>query len=151
MPGVNYFGIWISALDVQNDLRLYDTSGKLLLDFTPGTLIAALGSCPGTGYCGNPTTPFKGKDASEQFAYVNFFDTSGYFGAVQFYNSGSTGFESSNHAVAYFDPNTPFGTGLSTVTTPEPPGLAVMAVGLAALAALRRRRSGAGRRPLLAR
>ena len=61
IPGVNYFGLWISALDSSNDLQFYN-QGQLLYSFGAPDLIAALGSC-GTagGYCGNPTTPFQGR------------------------------------------------------------------------------------------
>ena len=139
LPGVNYFGIWISALDAHNDLRLYNTAGQLVLDFTPADLIKALGACPSSAYCGNPTAPFSGKDGNEQFAYVNFFDLTGYFGQVVLYDNGGTGFESSNHAVAYFDPNTPFGNALSVTGVPEPRGVATLGIGIVALALLRRR------------
>lgn len=99
IPGVNYFGLWISALDQSNDLQFY-SNGQLIYSFGAPDLQAALGSC-GTagGYCGNPTTPFKGQNPGEQYAYVNFFDTVGYFDQVVLYST-SAGFESSNHSVA---------------------------------------------------
>lgn len=134
LPGANYFGLWISALDAANNLTLTTSSGQVY-NFTPTQLIAALGSCSGSNpYCGNPTTPFKGQDSNEQFVYVNFFDTTGYFTSVTWSNNSSSGFESSNHALAYFDPNTPFGT-----TIPEPAALSLFLAGMLALAAARRR------------
>jgi len=58
IPGVNYFGLWITALDASNDLQFY-SNGTLLYSFGPADLQAALGSCSvAGGYCGNPTTPF---------------------------------------------------------------------------------------------
>ena len=141
VPGANYFGIWISALDAHNNLQIYGTSGQLVLDFTPTQLIKALGACPTSGYCGNPTAAFSGQDAGEQFAYVSFFDLTGYFSSVSLSDNGGTGFESSNHAVAYFDPNTPFGTVLSsTAPVPEPPALWLLATGVLLIGWARRRR-----------
>jgi len=49
--GINYFGIWISALDAGNQVGFYK-NGVLLYNFTPSTLIAAVGSCSGANaYC----------------------------------------------------------------------------------------------------
>ncbi len=119
IPGVNYFGIWLSALDANNNLQFYNR-GQLLYSFGSTDLQAALGTCSvSNAYCGNPTTPFKGKNSTEAYAYVNFFDTVGYFDEVILYNtSGSTGFESSNHAVAYINPIMTSGT---TFNAPDRP------------------------------
>ena len=94
VPGVNYFGIWISALDPYNNLTLYDGS-KVVAEFNSANLVADLGKCSwGTGgYCGNPTAQFNGQDWQELFAYVNVFDLTGYITSVVFTNSGNTGFE----------------------------------------------------------
>jgi len=49
--GINYFGFWISALDAGNQVGFYK-NGVLLYNFTPSTLIAAVGSCSGANaYC----------------------------------------------------------------------------------------------------
>ncbi len=135
VPGANYFGVWISALDAANNLTLTTSTGQVY-NFTPTQLITALGSCSGGSnlYCGNPTTPFKGQNSGEQYVYVNFFDTNGFFTSVTWSNSSSSGFESSNHALAYFDPNVPFGTPI-----PEPAALGLFGIGLLSLAAARRR------------
>jgi hypothetical protein len=54
--GVNYFGLWVSALDAGSKLQIYNTAGTLLYTVTPATLIPAPGACPGTSaYCGNPS------------------------------------------------------------------------------------------------
>lgn len=134
--GVNYFGIWISALDAGNQLQFYDASNTLIYTFTSQNLIAALGSCAnghaGNAYCGNPSSPYY-VDSGELFAYVNFFDTAGTFSKVVFtqaINSGA-GFESDNHAVAY---------NRALTATPEPGTLAVLGAGLAALVLARRAR-----------
>jgi hypothetical protein len=77
--GVNYFGVWISALDAGNQMQFYDANGNLIYTFTSAQLITDLGNCSGghaaNAYCGNPT--YYDNDAGELFAYVNFFDTAG--------------------------------------------------------------------------
>ncbi len=125
IPGVNYFGIWISALDASNNLQFY-SNGKLLYSFGVTDLQSALGTCStSNAYCGNPTTPFKGQNSSEAYAYVNFFDTVGYFDTVVLYNTTSSGFESSNHAVGYINPLVVSGTTFTT--TDQPPSAAANA------------------------
>ena len=124
IPGVNYFGLWISALDQSNDLQFYN-QGQLLYSFGAPDLIAALGSCSTAGgYCGNPTATFLGQNPGENYAYVNFFDTVGYFDQVLLYSTGA-GFELTNHSVAYVNPLVVSGT---TFNAPDrPPSAAVTA------------------------
>jgi hypothetical protein len=85
VPGVNYFGLWFSALDAGNLLQFYKGS-TLLYTFTPADFINMVGPCPSStnSFCGNPTTAFSGQDSGEQFAFLNFFDTTpgGYFDTV---------------------------------------------------------------------
>ena len=79
---------------------------------------------PAGGYCGNPTATFK-SNPGENYAYVNFFDTVGYFDQVLLYSTGSAGFESTNHSVAYVNPLVVSGT---TFDAPDrPPSAAVTA------------------------
>lgn len=140
-PGANYFGIWISALDPYNDLKIFDGT-TVIAEFTSASLQAKLGNCtsPSTNlYCGNPTTQFKGQDSGELFVYVNVFDLSGYITNVEFFDSGSTGFESSNHAVAYANPVHVTGT----VLVSEPASATIVAAAVLALLPLRRRRYAA--------
>jgi hypothetical protein len=138
--GINYFGVWISALDPYNDLLIYNTTGQVIAQFDSSVLLAALGTCTVIGghaanpYCGNPEDG--GADPGELFAFVNVYDLTGTIGSVQFFDSGSTGFESSNDTVAYVDPIVINGTALDI---PEPSSLAVFAVGLLGLIGLRRR------------
>jgi hypothetical protein len=140
VPGTNYFGVWISALDPYNDLKLYDGS-TVVAEFNSANLVADLGSCASgdNPYCGNPTPEFKGDDPAELFAYVNVFDLDGYITSVQFSDNGDTGFESSNDAVAYVDPI--HETGTPVVPVPEPGAAAVFGVGLLGLAAAGRGRA----------
>lgn len=138
VPGANYFGIWISALDAFNNLKLYDGT-TMIADFTATTLQAKLGNCtsPSTNlYCGNPTTQFKGQDSGELFVYVNVFDLSGFITNVQFNDTGSSGFESSNHAVAYANPIHVTGA----VLIPEPGSAGLIATAVLGLLQRRRRR-----------
>ncbi len=113
VPGVNYFGVWISALDPFNDLKLYDGN----------TVVAEFNSRQPARRSGHvfvgveqsvlrqpDNRQFNGQDWQELFAYVNVFDLSGFITSVVFSDSGNTGFESSNDAVAYVNPIHSVGT-----------------------------------------
>jgi hypothetical protein len=134
--GVNYFGIWISALDAGNQLQFYN-GNALVYTFTSQNLIDALGSCAnghsGNAYCGNPSTQYY-NDSGELFAYVNFVDTIGTFNKIVFTQNGGGGFESDNHAVAY-------NSALTASAAPEPASMLIMGAGLLGLFAARRRLS----------
>jgi hypothetical protein len=133
LPGVNYFGMWFSALDAGNELQFYNGS-TLLYTFTPALFASLVGACPNAtnAFCGNPNN--KTEDSGEQFAFLNFYDTNGYFDQVVFTESGGGGFESDNHTVGYMNPVVPTGT---PIVTPEPGSLALMLTGLLALIGLR--------------
>jgi hypothetical protein len=136
VPGINYFGIWISALDPYNNLTIYDGS-TVIATFNSAQLEAELGTCSNpsaNAYCGNPTSQFSGQDNGELFAYVNVFDLTGYITSVVLTDASGTGFESDNYAVAYVTPIHVVGT-----VVPEPSTLAVMSVGIAALSRARRK------------
>lgn len=138
VPGANYFGLWISALDPFNDLKIYDGT-TVIAEFNSSVLQAALGNCSNPSankYCGNPTPQFKGQDSGELFAFVNVFDLNGLITGVQYYNTSSTGFESDNATVAYVDPIHTAGTVLGV---PEPLSATLLVSGLGGLGLLRRR------------
>lgn len=142
LPGVNYFGMWLSALDGGNYLDFY-RGNQLVYTYTPADLIDALGSCP-NGYCGNPNT---GANTNEQYAFINFYDQSGTFDRIVFHEDRSYGggYEADNFSFGYRNPNLPFGTVVEVEgASPAPlPALAGTPFGLAAAALfMRRRRKG---------
>ena len=128
LPGINYIGLQISALDAGNTVTFY-RAGVQVGQYGPANLIQQVGTCPNAsnGYCGNPTN---NADNGEQFAYVNFFDLSGYFDEIKFTQTTSGGgFESDNYTVGYVDTNAVF----QATNVPEPSSTATLLAGLAAL------------------
>jgi len=138
IPGVNYFGLWFSALDAGNELQFYENN-TLLLTFTPVMFQSLVGACPNSSnaFCGNPNSSFLDKDSGEQFAFLNFFDENGYFNKIVFTETGGGGFESDNQTVAYMNPVTPTGTIISGA--PEPGSFVLLFSGLLVLLAFMRR------------
>ncbi len=138
LPGVNYFGMWFSALDAGNQLQFYENN-TLLMTFTPAEFQSLVGACPSSSnaFCGNPNANFKGDDSGEQFAFLNFFDQNGYFNKIVFTETGGGGFESDNHTVGYLNPPTPSGTIISG-ETPEPGSFVLLLSGMIALIGLGR-------------
>ncbi len=149
LPGVNYFGLWFSALDANNQL-VFKENGTIVETFTPPDFISLVGSCPsnynnGTGavpskpFCGNPNDGYE--DNHEQFAFLSFYDSSSYFNEIDFteLNGVGAGFESDNHTVGYGNPITPEGTIISGAT-PEPSTFSLFGSGLLGLAGFARRR-----------
>ncbi|MFZ1087178.1 MAG: hypothetical protein WAN35_19620 [Terracidiphilus sp.] len=138
LPGVNYFGLWFSALDGGNQLQFYENN-TLLLTFTPAMFQSLVGACPSStnAFCGNPNN--QTEDSGEQFAFLNFFDQNGqYFNKIVFTETGGGGFESDNHTVAYMDPPTPSGTIISG-EAPEPGSFVLLLSGLIVLIGMSRR------------
>jgi len=138
VPGVNYFGLWFSALDAGNELQFYE-DGTLVYTFTPAIFQSLVGACPAASnpFCGNPNN---GDDKGEQFAFLNFFDVGGYFDEVVFTETTSAGFESDNHTVGYMSPITPSGTVIPDAgSAPEPRPLLLLSLGSLMLIGLRRR------------
>jgi hypothetical protein len=144
--GVDYLGMWFSALDQGNNLYFYNNN-TLVFTFSPSDYAQLVGACP-TGapepnFCGNPNGNFNDQDANEQFGYLNFFDTNGTFNKIVFTEDPDTGnFESDNHAVANID-TTPGGTSLTPTAVPEPSTFVLGLTGLAGLAGTCRQRLAA--------
>lgn len=87
----DYFGMWWSAIDGQNQLDLY--SGATLVGHFDSTNLPAFSGA----YFGNPNN---GLNTGEPYAYVNFSGTAGTtFDRIVFTNPSSTGFESDNHSI----------------------------------------------------
>lgn len=136
IPGVDYFGLWFSALDSGNELQFY-SDNTLLYTFGAQSFISLVGACPAGSFCGNPNADENGKDSSEQFAFLNFFYQGGYFNKIVFTETTSAGFESDNQTVAYLNPPTPSGTVIDGA--PEPGSMSLLALGAAVVIGLRRR------------
>lgn len=136
--GVNYFGFWLSALDLGNQL-VFKEAGVTVGTYSPSDMLAALGACPET-YCGNPNASRLGQDPGEPFAFVNFLDTNGYFDEIDFYESPNVGnYELDNHTVAYCSDPVACETG-HVLNVPEPITLSLFGAGLVGAAAMRRRK-----------
>lgn len=135
LPGVNYFGLWFSALDNANELQFYE-NGTLLYSFTPTLFASLVGACPNTNnaFCGNPNN---GENSAQQYAFLNFYDMNGYFNEIVFTETTTAGFESDNHTVGYMDPVDPTGTVVGA--TPEPGSIVLLLTGLLALIGVARR------------
>jgi hypothetical protein len=135
VPGVNYFGLWFSALDAGNKLTLKE-NGTTVYTFTPQLFSSLVGACPSgvNQFCGNPNS---GQDSTEQFAFLNFYDMNGFFNEVDFTETSSAGFESDNHTVGYMNPVVPTGTVVGA--TPEPGSIVLLLTGCMALIGVRRR------------
>ncbi len=131
LPGINYIGLQISALDAGNTLTFY-RAGLQIGTYGQNNLIQDVGACPNASnaYCGNPTT---NANNSQQYAYVNFFDLSGYFDEIKFTEVGSNGgFESDNYTVGYVDTNAVF----QATNVPEPSSIAPLLSALTVLLGL---------------
>ena len=140
VPGVNYFGYWLSALDTGNQL-VFKRAGTTVGTYSASDLVSALGACSASNpYCGNPTPNFRGQDGGEPFAFVNFVDVSGFFDEIDVFEKPSVGnYESDNHTVAYCATASACVNGTAV---PEPMSLTLAGAGLigAALLKFRKRR-----------
>ena len=133
---INYFGFWLSAQDAGNEVQIYN-GANLLYTYTPSVTDAAIGTCQGGAYCGNPSDGLA--NASQNYAFVQFYDPYGTFNKLVFteLNTGN-GYESDNHTIANLT-SAPNGT-VVLAATPEPSSLLMLGTGLLAIGFMMRRR-----------
>lgn len=135
IPGVNFFGLWFPALDNGSQLQFYSGS-TLVYTFTPAAYIGLVGTCPNASnaYCGNPNPQFLQQNPGQQYAYIDFTETGGYFTSVVFTELNGYGgaFESDNQTAGYL------GAGPSGIPEPGSLGLFMSGGILIALGAIRR-------------
>lgn len=126
--GLNYFGLWISAIDGLNQLTFLK-NGRVVDSFSASALNSLIGNDP--RYRGNPDGTYKGLNTGERYAFVNFsFDRTKAFDTVRLAQStAGAGFESDNHTV-----------GFNSAAVPEPAtwGMLIFGFGMVG-GALRRR------------
>ena len=126
----NYFGYWLSALDLGNQVQFY-RGNTLLFTYNPASVLAVTGNCPGGPYCGKPGTS---SNTSQPYVFMNFYDQSGIgFDRILFSeNPAVGGYESDNHTIGYY-------RNASATPIPEPASLTLFGMGLIGLAVTRRR------------
>jgi hypothetical protein len=106
------------------------TESALIAAFSSANLLANLGTCAygsNNPHCSNPTPEFQGQDNQKLFVSINVFDLTCYMTKVAFHDSGATGFEPSNDAVASINPI--HLTGILVTSVPGPASATVPGVG----------------------
>ncbi|MEO7931849.1 MAG: PEP-CTERM sorting domain-containing protein [Chthoniobacterales bacterium] len=142
---VEYFGLYISALDGNNVIKLYNGS-TLLLTFNASSLTTLLPNNPTSTvraidntlyntdqYYGQPVT---GSNASEPYAYVSFFATAGTKITSAVLSESVAIFETDNYSIRTTAP----AVATSLVLVPEPGTTSLMILSGTALAWMLSRR-----------
>ncbi len=112
----NYFGLWWSAIDNQNEITLL-SGASVVGTYTSNDILNLVNATANPGlYYGNPNPAHAG-NTGEAYAYVNFTAFGGTsFDTIVFRNSINTGFESDNHSVrAVPEPSTLLMGGVASV------------------------------------
>ncbi len=114
--------------------------------FTGAEVLNAIAARPDAGaYLGNPSGTFAGQSGSQDFVFVNLFDTTGSISNIVFSQSvGYAGFESDNHTVGHYE------GGITGFSVPEPAAWALMIFGLGGIGGVTRLRRGKGAAPVRA-
>lgn len=148
---VGYFGFSWNAGDNNNRMAFYK-NGAVLAIFTSADIQTLLANPTVTAVDGTVYTSssYRGQpgntsvNSGENYAFVHFLITGG-TDRIDFWNTGSTGFESDNHTLRTTAP-TITGTPLVFVTTasaPEPGTLGLLALGGLVVVVRRRRHNRA--------
>jgi hypothetical protein len=146
MDGAQYFGIYLTASDVNNTISFYQDDA-LVFSFSNATLLAMIpknltltainGSTYNTNnYYGQPGTNLNSNDA---YAYLNFVATEGTtFNKVVLsqLGSGSSKLETDNHSIMATAPVIP-----STLVDVPEPSVFAMSIATVSLLGLRRHRN----------
>jgi hypothetical protein len=134
--GINYFGMWLSAIDAGNTFSFYN-GNTLLYTFSAADLLNQFGSTQGSdAYYGNPNT---GANSGEGYAFLNFYSTESIFTKVVLTESrGGSGFESDNHTVGRYTSMS--GYQVNTSAVPEPGTWVLMLGGFGAIGFAMRRK-----------
>ena len=123
-PAVNYFGLWVSALDANNSIAFFNGATQI----GAYNLTATLNGLANAGaYKGNPNG---GGNGGEAYAFINFTSTTA-FDRVQLTQGGGGGFELDNATV-----------GVAAVPEPATWGMMLLGFGLVGTMARRRRATG---------
>ncbi len=133
--GLNYFGLWWSALDPNNTLNFYE-GRSLVFSYTAQVFRGALDALPRAerdAYFGNPfDPPGQRRNQREPYAFVNFLSTERSFDRVEFLQGRSGGFESDNHTVGLIQAT----SRSDPAAVPVPAGLLLFGTALVALGAV---------------
>jgi len=132
--GINYFGLWLSALDAGNSLSFF-RGQQQLFTFSAADVTRLLAGKP--AYNGNPGGTYRGQNTGESYAFLNFYSSDAFDKIVFSENRAYSGFESDNHTVGYATSQS--GTPLGPV--PEPATWAMLIAGFGIIGAGLRRRS----------
>lgn len=125
---VNYFGYWLSSMDSHNQVTFYNGVTEVGT-FNAGATIAPL-LAGNPAYYGNPNPPFLGADPLGLNAFVNFYDTSGFFDRIVFSQlPGGGGYESDNHTVGLYET-------IGGNVVPEPASWGLLLLGLLGIGGL---------------
>ena len=129
IPGINYFGFWLSALDSGNELEIL-RDGIVLFTYSAADFRAGIAG--NLAYFSNPDGAFQGDNPVEPYAFVNFVDLDSYLDEIKIWELPNIGgYESDNHTVGYIAQSA-IEPSLSSISPlPEPTALSLLGFGLA--------------------